>query len=116
MDKRTEKTRQAIRNAYAALLLDRHAPRITVTALAREANIDRKTFYLHYDTTEDVMRDYHRQILLRMMDYLEASGFFENSPDVSCFFTACNRVIGENLAFFQYTALSGLHNARNNTP
>ncbi|MBR3629834.1 MAG: TetR/AcrR family transcriptional regulator [Oscillospiraceae bacterium] len=107
MDRRTQKTRQAIRNAYAALLLDHHASRITVTALAREANIDRKTFYLHYDTIEDVVRDYHAQILLKMMDYLEAAGFFENRPDISCFFTACNRLIGEEMAFFQYTAQYG---------
>lgn len=107
MDKRTQKTRQAIRNAYAALLLDRHAPKITVTALARTANIDRKTFYLHYDTIEDVTRDYHQQILQKMMEYLEDAGFFESRPDVSCFFAACRRIISDHLAFFQHAALHG---------
>lgn len=105
MDKRKQKTRQAIRNAYAALLLDRHAPKMTVTALARTANIDRKTFYLHYDTIEDVMRDYHHQILESLVDYLEVSGFFSKSPDVACFFAACSRIMGENMAFFQHAAL-----------
>ena len=68
MDKRKQKTREAIRNAYAALLLDKQAPKLTITALARKANIDRKTFYLHYDTVEDVMLDYNRQIIERILE------------------------------------------------
>ncbi|MCR4645752.1 MAG: TetR/AcrR family transcriptional regulator [Oscillospiraceae bacterium] len=103
MDKRTQKTRQAIRNAYITLLLDRHAPRLTVTAIAREANIDRKTFYLHYDTVEDVERDYNRQLTLELLGYLDEEGFFAGNPDAGCFFRSCNRLIGAHLALFQHT-------------
>lgn len=105
MDRRKQKTREAIRSAYAALLLNKQEPRLTITALARKANIDRKTFYLHYDTVEDVMLDYNHQIIERILMLLKEYGFFERGFDVSCFFRAFNQVIKENLAFFQHVAM-----------
>lgn len=105
MDKRKQKTREAIRNAYAALLLDKQTSKLTITALARKANIDRKTFYLHYDTVEDVMLDYNRQIIERLLVLLEEYGFFGKGFDVSCFFRAFNQIIKENMAFFQHVAM-----------
>ena len=57
MDKRASKTRDAIIAAWMALLPEKKNQRITVTELAKRANIARKTFYLHYETPEDVMRD-----------------------------------------------------------
>lgn len=104
MDKRKLKTREAIRNAYAALLLERHSARITVTALAERANIDRKTFYLHYDTLDDVLRDCTHQLTEQLLALLDASGFFAQPFELSAFYRAFNQVIGENLAFFQHAA------------
>lgn len=104
MDKRTQKTRQAIRNAYITLLFDHHAPRMTVTAIAREANIDRKTFYLHYDTVEDVERDYNRELMLELLGYLDKEGFFAGNPDAGCFFRACNCLIAAHLELFRHSA------------
>ncbi len=105
MDKRKQKTREAIRSAYVALLLDKQAPKLTITAIARKANIDRKTFYLHYDTVEDVMLDYNRQIIERLLICLQEYDFFGKGFDVSCFFRAFNQVIKENMAFFQHAAM-----------
>lgn len=105
MDKRKQKTREAIRNAYTALLLDRHTARITVTALAQKANIDRKTFYLHYDTLDDVLRDCTRQLIGRLFGLLEESGFFDQPFALDQFFQAVNQVISENMAFFQLAAM-----------
>lgn len=52
MDRRKRRTRRAIRDAYLTLLEERDYSKITVTELARVADIDRKTFYLHYDSLE----------------------------------------------------------------
>ena len=59
MDRRVQKTRAAIQRAYIELLMEKKSMKMTITELARRANIDRKTFYLHYDTTDDVLRDYN---------------------------------------------------------
>ena len=54
IDRRVLKTRQAIEEALASLILKTDYDKITVSALAKEANINRKTFYLHYDSVDDV--------------------------------------------------------------
>ena len=38
-----------------SLILKTDYDKITVSALAKEANINRKTFYLHYDSVDDVL-------------------------------------------------------------
>ena len=45
IDRRVLKTRQAIEEALASLILKTDYDKITVSALAKEANINRKTFY-----------------------------------------------------------------------
>ena len=55
IDRRVLKTRQAIEEALASLILKTDYDKITVSALAKEANINRKTFYLHYDSVDDVL-------------------------------------------------------------
>ena len=57
-DRRITKTRKSIQNAYLNLLRQKGTEKITISDIAREADIDRKTFYLHYDSTEDIIREY----------------------------------------------------------
>lgn len=51
---RVRRTRHAIHSAFRALVARDGFRNITVSALAREANIDRKTFYLHYRGLDDL--------------------------------------------------------------
>ena len=57
-DRRIARTKQAIHAALGRLAEQQDYRTITVTALAREANIDRKTFYLHYSSVDDVVKEY----------------------------------------------------------
>ncbi len=57
VDRRVLRTRRAIREALLRLLTERDYRKITVTDLTREAGIDRKTFYLHYRTIDDVISE-----------------------------------------------------------
>ena len=47
-DRRVRKTKKAIQEAYFKLLEKKKTEKITVAEITREADIDRKTFYLHY--------------------------------------------------------------------
>lgn len=51
-DRRVIKTQKAIRQAFRKLLAEQDVDKITVSALAREADIDRKTFYLHFPSID----------------------------------------------------------------
>ena len=47
-DRRVVRTRKAIREAFFKLMENQDYHKITIASVAREADIDRKTFYLHY--------------------------------------------------------------------
>lgn len=104
MDKRRQNTRSRIRSAYLDLLTEYSGKRITVTALAKKANIDRKTFYLHYDTMDDVMMDCSRQIINRLVEMLEMQNFFGQTFSAMVFYQSLGKVVCENMVFFQYVA------------
>lgn len=56
-DLRVVKTEKALRSAYRDLIMKKPADEITVTAVTEAALVNRRTFYLHYNTTDDLERD-----------------------------------------------------------
>ena len=104
MDKRVQKTRTAIQNAYICLLLEKNTTKITVTELAKKANIDRKTFYLHYETTDAVLRDYNQQLIHKLLELLEQQYFFSQNFRTDILYSTLNQVISEHLEFFRHAA------------
>lgn len=109
MDKRILNTQERIRQAYVKLLTGSEKPKLTVTALAREANIDRKTFYLHYDTLDDVMLDVSQHITEQFVERLEQRGFLEKGVDVGIFFQTLGLTLHEHGDLFRYAALRPSH-------
>ena len=55
-DRRVIRTRSAIRKAFTDLLAETAYNKITITALAKRADVDRKTFYTHYSSVEFASR------------------------------------------------------------
>lgn len=84
-----------------ALLPEKKNQRITVTELAKRANIARKTFYLHYETPEDVMRDASRRKLDELLAILEQKGFFQNPFDTETLFQSLNELMEPNIDFYR---------------
>lgn len=118
-DRRIEKTIKATETAYFELLSEKKNDRITITELADRANIDRKTFYLHYNSVDDVIDRHSRATVARIMAELENKGFFNDVLDVSVFFETVLAVREEELQEFEVlqdpeiTALAWRH-AENN--
>lgn len=84
-DKRAARTEKAIREAYFRLLGDIDYDKISVSALSREAGIDRKTFYLHYKSidalVEELLRERTRLIVRALVDRMyEREGGGEPAP------------------------------------
>ena len=118
-DRRIEKTIKATETAYFELLSEKKNDRITITELADRANIDRKTFCLHYNSVDDVIDRHSRATVARIMAELENKGFFNDVLDVSVFFETVLTVREEELQEFEVlqdpeiTALAWRH-AENN--
>lgn len=62
-DRRTLYTRQVIKDSLLELLEKDPYERINVTAVCRQAEITRATFYLHYSNMNDVLDDVIREAL-----------------------------------------------------
>jgi len=56
LDRRQDRTRQAITGAFIILLFERPYGQITVASLIERANVGRSTFYEHFTGKDDVFR------------------------------------------------------------
>ena len=54
-DRRVVRTRRVIREAFFRLMEEQDYHKITIASVAREADIDRKTFYLHYGSVSELV-------------------------------------------------------------
>lgn len=64
VNRSSEKTRNAIRLAFAELLKEKKELRkITVSELVQKADINRGTFYIHYDSIYDVAEEFEAEIM-----------------------------------------------------
>ncbi len=101
-DRRIEKTKTAIKTAFQELLIETDYDKITITALARKADIDRKTFYAHYASIEDVVDDHARETVQGIITNIDGKGFFGDlETNVNLLFMNLNSLIEENLSFRQ---------------
>lgn len=74
-DLRVMRTRAALREAFEALVAETTLDKITVKALTERAGVNRKTFYLHYETIES----FYDEIMNGIMD--EFFERYEKTPD-----------------------------------
>ncbi len=104
MDRRVEKTKGSIQRAYLELMMEKKNGKITISEVARRANIDRKTFYLHYDSTEDIIREFCRDKVEELLGHLGLEHFPEQAFHVERLFEILNQMIEENIVLLQFVS------------
>lgn len=104
MDKRIVKTKAAIQNAYLSLLMEKNTTKISIAEIARHANIDRKTFYLHYRSVDDIISEFTEALIGELLQTLEQNNFFQHPYDVGCIFRTLNHILGEHMDFYRHIA------------
>lgn len=69
LDRRQIKTKKAIIRAFFELTKNKDMSKITITELAKKADIDRKTFYLHFNSVAAI----YNELGLKLVDILKES-------------------------------------------
>lgn len=114
LDRRIVRSRNAILSAFERLLMDRPLADITVSAIAREANVDRKTFYVHFGTVDGLLDAIAVNVVETIVDSVEktlasmdgdtneralgaAATFFKTINKALCNNLVLNRQLIENI-------------------
>lgn len=114
LDRRIIRSRNAILSAFERLLMDKPLAEITVSAIAREANVDRKTFYVHFGTVDGLLDAIAVNVVETIVDSVEktlasmdgdtneralgaAATFFKTINEALCNNLVLNRQLIENI-------------------
>ncbi|MGN0299075.1 MAG: TetR/AcrR family transcriptional regulator [Lachnospiraceae bacterium] len=102
MDRRILKTRAAIMQAYLDLMMNSKNKKITISQIARTANIDRKTFYLHYDSVEDIIKELTQTKVDELIHDIKKQALSGKAFTMVNFFEILNHMVEDNLSFFKF--------------
>ena len=94
-DRRVVRTRAAIEQAFIDLLETTEYAKITISAIAQAADINRKTFYLHYSSIDDLLDQTVENLANRVVDSISRSFDWE---DTQAALPALTRAILEELS------------------
>lgn len=106
MDRRISKTKNSIQKAYFELLMEKKPGKITISEIARRANVDRKTFYLHYNSIEDIIREFTKNEVDKFVEQLKLEKFPQQPIGITRLFEILNQMVEENMDFFQFISVN----------
>ena len=125
LDRRIVRSRNAILSAFERLLMEKPLADITVSAIAREANVDRKTFYVHFGTVDGLLDAIAVDVVEMIVDSVEktlasmdgdtneralgaAATFFKTVNEALCNNLVLNRQLIENIPLDDFMARAPL--------
>ena len=101
-DRRARRSRAAMMAAFERLALSRPPSEITVSALAGEAGVDRKTFYQHFGSMDGLLEARSTDMVNDVLDAVEAAraegAAAGDEREVEAFFSAVTEALGEKVA------------------
>ncbi len=104
MDRRVVKTKAAIEKAFFQLLAKK-GNKVTVSEIARIADIDRKTFYLHYESVDDIIKEFCLKKVEEFMEELQTSSG-DGGVNMHMLFQTLSQIIDQNIELLQLVSVS----------
>ena len=81
MDIRVKKTKRAIQKAFIDLLREKPIEKITVKEIAERAEINKTTFYSHYETLDALTAEMERQTVQLVCDNMGGAQQLLDAPE-----------------------------------
>ncbi len=81
--------------------MEKKTSKITIAEIARRANINRKTFYLHYSSIDDIINEVSENKVEELLSLLEEKDFFAHPFDVNLFFQCLNYMVLQDIDFYK---------------
>lgn len=100
-DRRFRKIKREIQQAYFDLTIEKGYKQFSITDVAKKADINRMTFYSHYDTLDDIFDEFVDDMKKEIM------AITEENDSLSLFFRKMNQVMYRQLDFFTYVSKEG---------
>lgn len=98
-DLRYKKTHAAIRRTFEQMVIETDYQKITITDLCRRAEINRKTFYLHYAALDDLLLEYADEFAFRATDYFLQYLDEGNAPSIEGICSVFEKLLHEKYDF-----------------
>ncbi|WP_163859401.1 TetR/AcrR family transcriptional regulator [Paenibacillus elgii] len=73
MDRRIKRTRQAIQEALVSLIAEKGFDSLTIQDIIERADINRSTFYYHYEDKQDLLQQSIREMLEQAVTEIESA-------------------------------------------
>lgn len=99
-DKRFIKNKKAIQKAYRDLIIEKGTAKLSVAEIAKRADINRMTFYLHYDVVEDIFDEFVDEMKQEIREAIA----HESTFSLDAFFRILNEMMYKEIDFFRYIA------------
>ena len=101
-DRRVIKTKRAVKKALMYLLNDRDINDITISDIAAQADINRKTFYNYYSGVHEVIDEMENDIISHVDEALTDIDFIDNLENPYLIFEKLTSVISTDMDTFGY--------------
>lgn len=99
-DRRFRKNKKIIRRAFIDLIVEKGYDKLTISEIAERADINRMTFYSHYDTIEDIFHEFVDDMEADIVEALSKESVF----DIDKLFEVLNGLMFEEIDFFRSVA------------
>lgn len=77
-DLRVQKTKKILKDKFKEMFLEMDYSKITIKELCERSSINRRTFYLHYDTIEDLLLEVLEELAVDFFNYTNTYDHFTN--------------------------------------